>query len=203
MTRSIKNAYISSWVYVYYNCEVDESSDDYGSIMFAVPGVEPNIAFEHRRIAVYVKLPANGKLFFCNPRTLADLGALASTFFLADTLSLIHNAMPSRGYGHTTSPYYTPPYLLVFRTGQQGIESNFHAFNDFNVAPSMTRVLALLNYDDNLDKFIAVEYMDLRIPYQNVYSLRNMLEFYIVDSQKKLVEFQDLSQLFVNITAIH
>jgi len=202
MTRSIKTAYLSSWVYNYYNCDVDESSDDYGSIMFAIPGYEPNESFEPRRFGVNVKLPTNGRLFFCNPKTLQELGAFASSYFPVDTLSLIHNAMPSRGYGHTSSPYYTAPYLLVFRTGQQGIESNFHAFNDFNVPPSMTRVLALLTYDDTLDKFMAIEYMDLRIPHQNVYSLRNMLEFYIVDSQKKLVEFQDLSQLFVNITAL-
>jgi hypothetical protein len=189
-------------VYNYYNCDVDETSDDYGSIMFAVPGSEPNAPFEPKCLTVSVKLPTNGQLFFCNPRTLLDLGKSAFTFFPVDTLSLIHNAMPSRGYGHTSSPYYTAPYLLVFRTGQQGIESNFHAFNDFNVAPSMTRILALLTYDDTLDKFMPIEYMDLRIPHQNVYSLRNMLEFYIVDSQKKLVEFQDLSQLFVNITVI-
>jgi hypothetical protein len=64
-------------------------------------------------------------------------------------------------------------------------------------------MLALLTYDDNLDKFIAIEYMDIKIPYQNVYSLKNMLEFYITDSNRKMVEFKDLSQLYVNITALN
>ena len=149
-----------------------------------------------------VKLPSNGKLFFAPPSVIEDLGAQADGYIPVDTLSYIPNAMITRGYGHTNSPYYLSPYFLMFRTGQQGIESNSLFFNGFNVPPSIYSILALLNYDDNLDKFTAVEFMDLRIPFQNVYSLRNTLEFYITDSNRKIVEFKDLSQLFVNVTAL-
>ncbi len=171
--------------------------------MFAVPNSNPTEAFEYQRFTVMVKLPSNAKLYFATPQTLADLGESADTFFPVEALSYIQNAMVTQGYGHTNSPYYTAPYFLMFRTGQQGIYSNFHSFNGFNVPPSLSQMLALLTYDDNLDKFIAIEYMDIKIPYQNVYSLKNMLEFYITDSNRKMVEFKDLSQLYVNITALN
>ena len=171
--------------------------------MFSVPNTQPTEPFESNRFKVMVKLPTNGKLFFATPQTIEDLGAQSDTFFPVETLSYMPNAMITRGYGHTNSPYYTAPYFLVFRTGQQSIGSNYLFFNGFNVPPSMGHILALLNYDDNLDKFTAVEYMDLKIPYQNVYSLKNVLEFYITDSNRKIVEFQDLSQLFVNVTALN
>jgi hypothetical protein len=125
---------------------------------------------------------------------------LALTFFPVKVMSNIKNAFPSRGYGHTSSPYYKPPYLLVFRTAQQGIPSNYHSFNDFNVAPSMSHVLGLFSYDDNIDKFVPTEYMDLHIPFQNAISLSPTLKFYVIDSAGKIVDFNNLSQLFVSIT---
>ena len=170
--------------------------------MFAKPNTQPNEAFEPSRFMVQVKLPANAHLFFCTPQKITELGELINGFFPVALLSEISNAMITRGYGHTTSPYYKAPYLLVFRTAQQGILPNYHSFNGFNVPPSMGHILSLLYYDDTIDKFQPTAYMDLRIPFQNAYSLRNTLEFFITDSNKKIVTFRDYSQLFVSVTTV-
>jgi hypothetical protein len=170
--------------------------------MFAKPNTEPNVVFEPHRFRVLVKLPTNGLLFFCTPQTLTELGELAKTYFPVNLLSDIPNAMVTSGYGHTTSPYYKAPYFLVLRTSQQGIATNYHMFNDFDVPPSLGHILAVLHYDDNIDKFQPTEYFDLQIPFQNAYSLRNILEFFIQDSNRKTVEFRDQSQLFVSVTTL-
>jgi hypothetical protein len=181
---------------------VEEGSQDSSVIMFSVPHSDPPIFFEPARFLVQVKLPTNGHFFFCTPQTLADLGDLVNGYFPVLLLSDYTNAMVTRGYGHTTSPYYKAPYFLVFRTSQQGITSNFHMFNDFNVAPSLGHILAILHYDDNIDKFQPTEYFDLQIPFQNAYSLSNTLEFFIQDSNRKTVQFRDQSQLFVSVSTL-
>ena len=64
----------------------------------------------------------------------------------------------------------------------------------------MSHVLGLFSYDNNIDKFVPTEYMDLHIPFQNAISLSPTLEFYVIDSAGKIVDFNNLSQLFVSIT---
>lgn len=190
----------------------EEDDEDSGLVFFAQPNTHPPEIFTgHERFAVTVQLPSNAKYFFCTQKTLDELneaatlvgnGDIDKNFFPVDILSDVPTAFLSRGYGHTSSPYYKAPYFLVFRTNQRGIPFNYHSFNDFRVAPSMSHIVALLYYDDNIDKFLPTEYMDLRLPFQNVITLGKTLEFLVMDSNHKVVQFNDLSQLFVSITTV-
>ena len=204
MSRTIRKTYTESWIHQYYNCKVGESKEDNNSIFFYKPDTTPREPFDSKRFKIFCKLPKNGKLFFCSHQVLADLqkDKLDDSFFPVEFLSYIATGIITKGYGHTNSPYYKSPFLLFFKTGQQGIEPNYQSFNAFNVPPSSGHVLALLNYDDNVDKFIPVHFSDLVLPFQKVYSLRNRLEFFLTDSNRKLVEFTDLSQLFITITVV-
>jgi hypothetical protein len=60
----------------------------------------------------------------------------------------------------------------------------------------------MLTYNDDIDKFKTEFKSDLHLPYFNTLSLNNVLEFHIYDSEKKIVEFMDLSQLYISIEVL-
>jgi len=187
---------------VYYNCDVGETSHDSAVIGFNVVTTEPTVNFEPQRFRVDVKLPPNALHYFCPPQTLVEFGALINDFFPVVLLSQTPNGMITQGYGYTTSPYYRTPYFLVFRAPQQGIASNYIMFNDFTLSPSFGHILAILFYDDHIDRFQATEYFDLVIPFKNAFTLSTTLEFYIMDSQRQRVKFKNESQLFISISML-
>ena len=71
-------------------------------------------------------------------------------------------------------------------------------YNKFLLPNSYSRVLCLFNYDDLVDKFVAVKKMDIVLPYHNSLSLPSVLEFTII-AEQKLVKFKDKSQLFISL----
>ena len=76
---------------------------------------------------------------------------------------------------------------------------NFLIYNKFLLPNSYSRVLCLFNYDDLVDKFVAVKKMDIVLPYLNSLSLPSVLEFTIIDAEQKLVKFKDKNQLFISL----
>jgi len=79
------------------------------------------------------------------------------------------------------------------------VDSNFLTFNNFLIPNSYDRILCMLTFDDDTDKFIPEFKASIYLPYQNTPSLNNVLEFQIYDAEKKQVQFMDLSQLYVCI----
>jgi hypothetical protein len=65
--------------------------------------------------------------------------------------------------------------------------------------PIHNHILALLNYDENSEKFVPSYHADVLLPYNDVLSLNNVLEFYITDANRKPVLVKDMSQLFISI----
>ena len=158
--------------------------------------------YDSSRVDISCSIPETFKSYFFPKNEWSsydDKINVLTDFYPVGSLSGTMHGMLTAGYPYSKSPYYTAPYLLYFRTRQHGIEPNYLSFNDFLLPPSYNHILALLNYDEITDKFVPSFNADVRLPYQNVLSLNSVLEFYITDSNGKLVEFKDLSQLFISI----
>ena len=158
--------------------------------------------WEGKRVKISCTFPEkNKKHFFPKSEwdTLETFKISNTNYYPVEALSGITNGMITSGYPYSKSPYYTAPYLLIFRTRQHGVEPNYLSFNDFLLSPTYNHILALLNYDKNTDKFVPSYHADVLLPYKKVLSLNSVLEFYITDANHTPVEFKDLSQLFISI----
>lgn len=119
--------------------------------------------------------------------------------FRTDALSQVPHGMITDGYPYTKTPYYKPPFFLTFKT-DHSIKSNFLTFNNFLIPNSYGRILCMLTYNDDIDKFIPEFESDIILPYhRNTLSLNSVLEFHIYDAEKKIVKFLDKSQIYIYI----
>jgi hypothetical protein len=194
-------------VYQYYDLDVGKLDLDKGVVCFYMPTKSRSKdknqpMWESDRVLISCQIPDKTKAHFFPKEywlKLEDKKIKDTDFYPLEALSGVFNGMITAGYPYTKSPYYTAPYLLIFRTQQHGIEPNYVSFNDFLLSPSYNHILALLNYDETLEKFVPSYHADVLLPYQNVLSLNSVLEFHITDANRKPVEFKDLSQLFISI----
>jgi len=109
--------------------------------------------------------------------------------------------MITDGYPYTKSPFYKAPYFLTFKTGHSA-PSNFLTFNSFQIPNSYDRILSMLTYNDDIDKFMSTFNTDIHLPYQKTLPLNSVIEFRIYDSEKTLVKFKDQSQLYIAVEII-
>lgn len=116
-------------------------------------------------------------------------------------LSNTPHGMITNGYSYSKSPYYKAPFFLTFKTNHS-VEANFLTFNNFLIPNSYGRILAMLSFDDDTDKFIPEFKSDIFLPYLNTLSLNSVLEFQIFDAEKKQIKFLDLSQLYIFIEVL-
>ena len=144
------------------------------------------------------------QLYFFTPTIWEKIGPSIEPGLLAfqvESLSNIPHGMITNGHPYSKYPFYNPPYFLYFKTGNS-VDSNFLTFNNFQIPNSYGRVLCMLTYNDDIDKFKTEFKSDLHLPYFNTLSLNKVLEFHIYDSEKKIVEFMDLSQLYISIEVL-
>lgn len=123
------------------------------------------------------------------------------TAFRVESLSNIQHGMITEGYPYSKSPFYKSPYFLTFKTSHS-VDSNFLTFNNFLIPNSYGRILSMLTFDDDADKFIPEFKSDLLLPYSNTLSLTSFLEFEIYDADKQRVELMDSSQLYIAIEVL-
>ena len=204
----MKKGYRDSWVYQYFNLNVATQDLDKGIVNFFTSvnnkytKKKSDLLWGSRRVKIFCTFPEKNKKHFFpkNKWDILNSYKIPDTeFYPVEALSGMHNGMVTSGYPYSKSPYYTAPYLLIFRTRQHGVEPNYLSFNDFLLSPSYNHILALLNYDEGTDKFIPSYHADVLLSYKNVLSLNSVLEFYITDANQVPVEFKDLSQLFISI----
>jgi len=191
----ILEAYNKSWIAKYfgYNAFVDP---DTKTVSFQ-NSYRRGAVMDNTRYHVKVHLKSEKlKLYFASKPFWENV---PDEPLLVDGLSEITNGMPTLGYPYTKSPYFTAPFFIIFKTNH-AIDSNFLRYNEFLLPNSYSRVLCLLNYDDLVDKFVAVKKMDIVLPYHNALTLPSVLEFTIIDAEQNLVKFEDKSQLFISLT---
>jgi hypothetical protein len=141
------------------------------------------------------------KLFFAPSSFWENTPETGFGGYPVEMFSKTPHAISTAGYPYTKSPFYTAPFVIVFKTNH-AVEMNFLVFNGFLLPNSYSRILCLLTYDDMIDKFVPTKRMNIYLPYTNSLTLTDVLEFTIFDAHQKLVKFEDNSQLYISLTVL-
>jgi hypothetical protein len=197
----VTSIYAQSWISLYYGLGTHISTDNI--VCFANSPTDQTIYTNARRFYVNVWFPnTETQTFFLPPhiwekKTKSTLLPHELVYRVKE-LSNIPHGMITDGYPYAKSPYYKSPYFLTFKT-DHSVPSNFLTFNTFQIPNSYGRILSMLTYNDDIDKFVSVFNTDIYLPYQKSLPLNSVLEFRIFDANKQLVQFKDQSQLYISI----
>ena len=185
----VTSVYKKSYIYKYYNVDVRTTN---GIVHFY------NLAKKTartERYSVFLKIPDKSKLYFKSEDFWNTMfGSEWPEWILAQQLSQFPNGTQSQN-SPGSKFVYTPPFYISFRS--QGIEGNYFSFNRFNSPNLEDSILAMLYYDTTTNTLIPFFDPFLMIPYRDHITLTQDLEFKIWDSEKKVVQISDQSQLFI------
>jgi hypothetical protein len=199
LSARIENKYKASWVsqYFQYKTRIIDNTVVFWDF-------NKTVMTRDERFATKIKIPNKTKPFFLPMSEWKPMmnDSDEDIFYPIEFLSNTKHGCLTNGFPYSRSPYYKAPYVLVFKTNLQ-LPDNYLIFNNFLKSNSYGCILALLTYDDDRDKFIPVYTSDVVLHHQpQSVMLNNVLEFYLYDSQQRLVEIQNASQLFVSITIV-
>lgn len=120
-------------------------------------------------------------------------------WIIASLMSNVQHGFLTKSFSTQKSLFYTPPFFIIFKTSHP-LENNFLAFKNFQKPNLSQCILAMVSYDENTNTFEPLFLPNFILPYNKSLSLNNVLEFYFVDSNNKIIKVTDLSQLFISIT---
>jgi hypothetical protein len=191
----VEKLYRESWICQYFDYE--PKCDD--GIVFFYSKTKKQRTSSYR-FFVNEYIPANSRPYFLpksdwNIVSDENQGAFCRTDFLSN---VTHGFKVTPCYS-TKSLYYTAPFYLAFRTSPS-VNSNYLMFNNFLKPNLETTILAMLLYNESDDIFIPQFLPEIVLPYLKNLSLNNVLEFKLYDSNSKLVQIDDSSQLFVTLS---
>jgi hypothetical protein len=188
----IKSIYTSSWIYKYFSCRV--ISDD-GVVMF-IQSQKKDI-FSSIRFKIYVYISESTKQFFFPLNEWQSICETSDCYVLTDLISNIQHGFRTMCFPSTKSVYYKPPYFIIFKS--PSIPKNYLTFKDFLKPNFDDTILAMIQYDEEKEKFVPYFTPTITLPFLKTLTLSKTLEFIIVDSNKKQVVINDFSQLFISI----
>lgn len=194
--------YTHSWISLYYGYVGSTYQNDI--VTFFNPTANKMVEDETR---FYVDVRFNdlqSQLYFYPPSIWDRMGPSLQQDMIvyhSDSLSNVAHGMITSGYPYSKSPYYKSPFFLTFKTNHSA-DTNFLTFNSFLIPNSYGRILCMLTFNDDTDKFIPEFKSDIYLPYLNTLSLNSVLEFQIYDAEKKQVQFLDRSQLYICIEVL-
>ena len=113
-------------------------------------------------------------------------------------LSFVDNGFATLPYPYTKSHFYTDPYCLYLKPNHS-VVPNYYDFTTFSKSNLEMPILALLEYDEEYCKHKPFYQPNVVLPFLNVPTFNNIVEFYLLDSKKKSVKLADHSQLFVSL----
>ena len=200
----VASIYAQSWIGLYYGFAPHISNDNIVSFMNSL--TQQTIYTGVKRFYVNVWFPNTEIQTFFFPPHIWNTKVKSNLFpnelvYRVSDLSGTPHGMITDGYPYAKSPYYKSPYFLTFKT-DHSVPSNFLTFNTFQIPNSYGRILSMLTYNDDIDKFVSVFNTDIYLPYQKNLPLNSVLEFRIFDANKQLVQFKDQSQLYISIEII-
>ncbi|MEI7486898.1 MAG: hypothetical protein WCJ72_05725 [Chryseobacterium sp.] len=188
--------YKKSWVNKYFNVE---ALAEEGLVFFYDNSPANKCRFLSTRFTVDLKLPEITKTYFKPDTFWNTAGYEINEWIPAHALSTVLHGTLSNNAPGTKMVIYDPPYFLRLKI--QGLSSNYFAFND-NKPSSEFTILSMLRYDDSrlmLKDEYSTEWI---FPYKEELCLTEVLEFTLHDSQNKIVQVADKSQLFVLLTLL-
>lgn len=202
LKRELLTLYTLCWIGKYYG--YIGSTYGVGVVVFANPTTKKIIEDKSRFYVNIWFTDAQSQTYFYPPPIWERIGpSILPDYlvYLVDSLSNIPHGMISQGYPYSKSPYYKTPYFLTFKTNHS-VDSNFLTFNNFLIPNSYGTILGMLSFNDDTDKFVPDFKSDLYLAYSNSLSLNSVLEFQILDAEKKQVKFMDLSQLYISVEVL-
>jgi hypothetical protein len=197
----VLEAFQTSWIGFYYGYQ-GKLSENGECVTFYNPKTKERVQSESRFSISFYTTDNNTKLYLA-PKSFWDTVKVENqeNRYSVESLSNIQHGMKVVGYPYTKSPYYKAPYFVAFKTNHS-VQPNYLIFKNFLIPNSFGLILCVLNYDDNLDKFVTTINTDILLPYNNSSSLTSVLEFTIVDANQKMVQFKDDSQIFVSLKVL-
>ncbi len=190
--------YKNSWVYKFFNYEIRV---DLGIVSF-FNLIKKRISATDR-FDVYLGIDNLAKLYFNTPhwwqsKYPKDDGK--PEWVLSSDLSDITHGVQTLNAPGTKAHLFVPPFFIVYKT--VGGESNFLSFNDFYKTNLERSILAMLVFDEEHNRLEPQFTPELILPYFNVLSLNNFLEFTMIDSKGEQIIVSDNSQLFILLTVL-
>jgi hypothetical protein len=201
LRRELISIYSNCWVGLYFGYKGNLLGKEI--VIFYNPTTKKNVESDRFFVNVWFD-DEQSQIYFYPSAIWNRMGPSVYQDILAfhvETLSNTTHGMITNGYAYSKSPFYKAPFFLTFKTNHS-VDSNFLTFNNFLIPNSYGRILGMLTFDDESDKFIPEFKSDIYLPFQNSLSLNSVLEFSIYDVNKKLVQFLDLSQLYIYIEVL-
>jgi len=192
LENALKIIYKKSWVSKYFNVETMAEE----GIVFFYNSVAKCL-FQSDRFSVTLNIPKITKLYF-KPETFWN--TIVTDWIEVYALSSILHGTPSNNAPGTRPVTYDPPFFLTFKI--QGVPSNYLSFIDYKKPNSESTILSMLRYDEE-KLMLKDEYSTEWIfPFEGDLCLNKVLEFSLCDSQNKIVQLSDKSQLFILLTLL-
>jgi len=180
-----------SWVSKYFN--VDVMAED--GVVFFYDNAK-KVRFECPRFVVALQIPDITKQFF-KPNSFWDG---LNTWIRSDSLSEVEHGVPSNNARGTKTEIYTPPFFLYFKMPR--VNTNYLSFTDYVKPNTEASVLAMLQYDEDRNRFYSEYNPELILLYNTDLCLSEVLEFTLCDSKNQIVQVSDNSQLFIELTLL-
>jgi len=191
--------YKESWIAQYFSYEVKV---DLGVVYFYNTMKRRNA--QSNRFDVWLKIDNLAKLYFNTPSwwqsSFPEHPEGMPMWVLASSLSDIPHGFQSLNAPGTKAHLFMQPFFIVYKT--VGSESNFLSFNDYYKHNLEKSILAMLIYDEEHNKLEPQFTPELILPYSNVLSLNNFLEFKMIDAKGNDIIVSDSSQLFILLTVL-
>jgi hypothetical protein len=153
--------------------------------------------FQSDRFSVAVNIQKITKLYF-KPKTFWN--TIINDWFVVDALSRFLHGTPSNSTPGTRPVTYDPPFFLTFKI--QGVPSNYLSFIDYKKPNSESTILSMLRYDEEKLMLKDEHSTEWIFPYEGDLCLNKVLKFTLYDSQNKMVQVSDKSQLFILLTIL-
>jgi hypothetical protein len=199
----VKRIYIQSWIGQYFNYAVDDDNTTEQTVDIIVFKNADGETLVSNRFTIYMHIPENTKKYFLpDYEWTTTFRYLNSLYFIpVDALSLIQNGFLTKPYPYSESQIYSAPFFILLKS-YKGLQSNYLGFNE-NFKPNTDScILAMLNYNVDSDTFYPKFSLGIWLSYSKSVLCDNILEFVLVDSNKKKVQIEDKSQLFVSLKII-
>lgn len=176
---------------------IGDSDEDEYLVLFKK---NQNQIITDNRFSIFVHIPDGTKKYFLPDlewkTTLHELNS--QSFIPTEKLSQHQNAFYAKPYPYTESQMYQAPFFIILKSDKLG-QPNFLKFVDFLKSNLESCILAMLHYHTDDDTFYPKFSLGVYLRASDALMLSNVLELIIVDSNNKIVNVEDNSQLFISI----
>lgn len=201
MEFRVSQLYLDSWIYEYYNCDVQI---DHGIVTFIHSASKQTLVTS--RFRVVLNIPVTSRQYFMNDADWIKTFNNEIPFWTEPHIfSFVNNGFPCVSTPGNKALVYKPPFFIAYHN-RQHLQSNFLAFNNELKSNIEDSVICMLTYNDEQNILIPIYQPEFSLTFQKnehlSSHLNTHLEFIIYDSNKKSVLVSDNSVLYFVVTLL-